>query len=420
MSTGASSINPFTGINRAQVITLLAAPPAIGGTTPNTGAFTGLSASSDLTLSGAPGKIKPAANSATAIQFAQADGTAFISIDTSSKVVNLFSTANNAYPEFRVTNNAGTSADRLGLGVGGTATGDIYQNSGYFLTGTNLDALLLQAAKTTGVIKFYAGGATNTFLKATLSTTELLMPVILTLSGAPGKIRPAANSTTALQVAQADGTAFVTFDTTNKIINLFSTANNTYPEIRVTNNGGTTSDRLGNGVGGTATGDLYQNSAYLLAGANLDALLLQVAKASGIFRLIVGGLNPTSEILRAATSLITIFEAVNIATGTTSGTKIGTSTSQKLGFYNAAPVARQTTYTQTFSTAASTMSAYTTNAQNSAYTGIDNAQAGTVYAKLTDLNLLRVAYENLRAMADNVQQVVNKLIDDNQAYGFAG
>jgi hypothetical protein len=188
MSTGASSINPFTGINRAQVITLLAAPPAIGGTTPNTGAFTGLSASSDLTLSGAPGKIKPAANSATAIQFAQADGTAFISIDTSSKVVNLFSTANNAYPEFRVTNNAGTSADRLGLGVGGTATGDIYQNSGYFLTGTNLDALLLQAAKTTGVIKFYAGGATNTFLKATLSTTELLMPVILTLSGAPGKI----------------------------------------------------------------------------------------------------------------------------------------------------------------------------------------------------------------------------------------
>lgn len=37
----------------------------------------------------------------------------------------------------------------------------------------------------------------------------------LTLAGAPGKIKPAANSTTALQIAQADGTAFASWDTTN-------------------------------------------------------------------------------------------------------------------------------------------------------------------------------------------------------------
>lgn len=89
-----------------------------------------------------------------------------------------------------------------------------------------------------------------------------------------------------------------------------------------------------------------------------------------------------------------------------------------IGFLGTAPVARPTAYTQTYSTAARTVAAYTTDAENVAYTGIDNAQAGTVYAQLTDLNFLRVAYENLRASHDGLLQVVNSIIDDNQAYGL--
>ena len=58
----------------------------IGGNTP--AAITGTTGrfNNDLTLAGAPGKIKPATNSTTAIQIAQADGTAFISFNTTSQI----------------------------------------------------------------------------------------------------------------------------------------------------------------------------------------------------------------------------------------------------------------------------------------------------------------------------------------------
>lgn len=89
-----------------------------------------------------------------------------------------------------------------------------------------------------------------------------------------------------------------------------------------------------------------------------------------------------------------------------------------IGFLGTAPVARPAAYTQTYSTAARTVAAYTTDAESAAYTGIDNLQVGSVYAQLADLNSLRVAYENLRASYDGLIQVVNSIIDDNQAYGL--
>jgi len=44
-----------------------------------------------------------------------------------------------------------------------------------------------------------------------------------------------------------------------------------------------------------------------------------------------------------ASSAITVAEGINLAAGTTTGTKIGTATNQKLGFWNATPVIQQTT-----------------------------------------------------------------------------
>jgi hypothetical protein len=38
----------------------------------------------------------------------------------------------------------------------------------------------------------------------------------------------------------------------------------------------------------------------------------------------------------------TVFEGVNLVLGTTTGTKVGTATAQKLGFYNATPVVQPT------------------------------------------------------------------------------
>lgn len=66
-----------------------AAPDAIGSTTPAAAIFTTLRANSDLTLAGAPGKIKPAANSTSALQIAQADGTVFATFDTTNKRMRL-------------------------------------------------------------------------------------------------------------------------------------------------------------------------------------------------------------------------------------------------------------------------------------------------------------------------------------------
>ena len=50
----------------------------------------------------------------------------------------------------------------------------------------------------------------------------------------------------------------------------------------------------------------------------------------------------TTRLTIGATGLFTIADALNIAVGTTTGTKIGTATTQKLGFYNATPVVQPT------------------------------------------------------------------------------
>lgn len=85
----------------------------------------------------------------------------------------------------------------------------------------------------------------------------------------------------------------------------------------------------------------------------------------------------------------------------------------KFGFFGAAPAARGAAYTQTYATADRTLSAYTPSAQGSAYTGAADGEA-----KLADLNALRVAYENLRAFAEDLAQMVNAMLDDDQAVGL--
>lgn len=93
-----------------------------------------------------------------------------------------------------------------------------------------------------------------------------------------------------------------------------------------------------------------------------------------------------------------------------------------VGFYNVAPVARPAAYTQTYATADRTLNAYNADAEGVAYTG-DTGGVATVssaanIAKLADLNALRVAYENLRALTEDTAQMLNSVIDDLQANGL--
>lgn len=81
----------------------------------------------------------------------------------------------------------------------------------------------------------------------------------------------------------------------------------------------------------------------------------------------------------------------NISAPHADGIKIGISTSEKLVLWGGTPIVQPT------------LLAYTSDAESVAYTGIDNLQAGSVYATVADLNTLRVAYDNLRAAYDDMR-----------------
>lgn len=57
-----------------------------------------------------------------------------------------------------------------------------------------------------------------------------------------------------------------------------------------------------------------------------------------------------------------------------------------------------------------TLASYTSDDQSTPYTGIDNTDPGTVYATVADLNTLRDAYQNQRALSENLAAVVLHLV----------
>ena len=133
------------------------------------------------------------------------------------------------------------------------------------------------------------------------------------------------------------------------------------------------------------------------------------------------------------TTGITITD-VDIALSATTGTKIGTATTQKLGFFNATPVVQRSAYTQTYSTADKTMANLTSTAHTYPGSGnlFDAAAADLLINIRTDSTANAVAdtVVNVKSLADNlnqaiaditdVKQAVNSLIDDLQALGLVG
>ena len=104
--------------------------------------------------------------------------------------------------------------------------------------------------------------------------------------------------------------------------------------------------------------------------------------------LLQGGLSTGS-----AESGVSIYGCVAGASGTTDRTQtVAIQTlGNKIGFFAGTPIVRQS------------FIAYTADNESVAYTGIDNAQAETPYAQLTDINALRVAYENLRVAYEDLK-----------------
>lgn len=113
---------------------------------------------------------------------------------------------------------------------------------------------------------------------------------------------------------------------------------------------------------------------------------------------------------------LTIADGSNIIVATTTGTVIGTSTTQKLAFFNATPVAQPSAYTQTYSTADKThanptaTSVTTTSSTSTSPFGYTQAQADAI---VTAINALIVDVADVKALA-------NSIIDDLQALGLVG
>ena len=105
----------------------------------------------------------------------------------------------------------------------------------------------------------------------------------------------------------------------------------------------------------------------------------------------------------------------DIVTDTTTGMKIGTGTTQKIGFWNATPIVRPSAFTQTYSTASKTHAAVTSAAV--ATTAATNITPFG-YTTAAQADAIPVAINAVAADLLNLKQVVNSIIDDLQAVGL--
>ena len=122
-----------------------------------------------------------------------------------------------------------------------------------------------------------------------------------------------------------------------------------------------------------------------------------------------GALTTTGD---SALGQITIDDGKNIVLNTTTGTKIGTATTQKLGFYNATPIVQPSAYTQTYSTASKTMT-QTTMTDPASYGAGTNG-----YSTAGQASAIHAEVIALKANMVTTQKVVNQIIDDLQALGL--
>jgi hypothetical protein len=153
-------------------------------------------------------------------------------------------------------------------------------------------------------------------------------------------IRPSTDSTTAINIAQADGTDWVTFNTTNKRVGIGTTSPSevldVVGDIEVSADIHTLADS-GKHYFGAA-----DDASITFTGTSLD-IQSDVVTATDELNL-RGGTNGidfligVNEEMTLTADLLTFSDTTNIAFNTSIGTKIGTSTSQKLGFWNATPI----------------------------------------------------------------------------------
>ena len=200
--------------------------------------------------------------------------------------------------------------------------------------------------------------------------------------------------------------------------------------------------------GATENGGMYATQAATfndvrviakaVSGIDTQALLMGYAPtgktvASALYVTTQNGTGFGKASLEGSAADVVTFNVVTDAitlTPTGSGIKIGTSTSHKVGFYNATPVARPSAYTQTYSTADKTHANPTANAitnntgGNASTTTFAAITAGATYAQLDmqrardDLAGIASQLNKLRSDHLDLAQLVNAMLNDLQSIGL--
>lgn len=110
-----------------------------------------------------------------------------------------------------------------------------------------------------------------------------------------------------------------------------------------------------------------------------------------------------------------LFDGLNFQIGSTTGTKFGTATTQKLAFWNATPIVRPSAYTQTYSTASKTVA-------NNTAVSVDTTAATNIapygYTTQAQADAIITAINALLVDMTEVKKNVNAIIDDQQAIGL--
>ncbi len=228
-----------------------------------------------------------------------------------------------------------------------------------------------------------SGGTSAQFLKANGSVDS--STYVTGSPGAAGRVMIGTSAT------NADGNAQLTY--TNNLINTVSSTGIVSMQV-INSNGGAGSRSLVQvdngtyvcnmnlfGTGYTTSGLLLANSASLTYNGNVGFMFLNSA-ASTYFKWAIGGTTLANEVMGLTTTTLTFSEGLNIVTGTTTGTKHGTSTNQKQSFWNATPIIQPTTAISSASFVANTSAIANDTATFDGYT------IGQIVKALRNIGLL--------------------------------
>ena len=114
------------------------------------------------------------------------------------------------------------------MGIGGTTTGDAFQNRGYFISGSTVEGLTFTANKaTTGDIRFLTGG-TNERLRifgsgnVAINTTTDVASSLLTMESTTKGFLPPRMTTTQKNAIATPATGLMVYDTTLNLISVYN------------------------------------------------------------------------------------------------------------------------------------------------------------------------------------------------------